>query len=67
MRTPSLRQLATFCLPFLFVTTSVIAQEGLQAGMEAPDFKLPTIAGKTVTLREFQNRKVVIVHFWKSK
>jgi len=67
MRSSSLRQLVTLCLPFLFATTSVVTQEGLRAGMEAPEFKLPTIAGKTVTLREFQNRKVVIVHFWKSK
>lgn len=64
-------RLTTRCIflifPVLFFALSALAQEGLRAGVEAPDFKLPTISGKTVTLREFQNKGIVIVHLWKSK
>jgi peroxiredoxin len=42
-------------------------QEGLRVGIKAPDFELPAVGGKKIALREFQNKKIVIVHFWKSK
>jgi len=46
----------------------VRAQEGLRPGVKAPDFELPSIGNSNRTaLREFQNKKIVIVHFWKSK
>ena len=51
----------------LLLPVPLLAQEGLRAGMDAPDFKLPSVSGKTVTLREFQQKSIVIVHFWKSK
>lgn len=45
-----------------------LSQEGLKPGLKAPDFKLPTADGKRkVTLREFNGKSVVILHFWKSR
>lgn len=53
---------------FLSCNAGVFAQEGLKAGIKAPDFKLPTVDGKrNVTLREFNGKGVVILHFWKSR
>ena len=61
------RKSIAFFLPFILIAPVLFAQEGLSAGMEAPDFKLTSVSGKTVTLREFQHKSAVIVHFWKSK
>lgn len=45
-----------------------LSQEGLKPGLKAPDFKLPTVDGKrNVTLRQFNGKGVVILHFWKSR
>lgn len=52
---------------FIFLCGTAYSQEGLRAGVKAPDFELPAVGGKRIALREFQNKKVVIVHFWKSK
>jgi hypothetical protein len=57
-------------IPFiatLWLCVAAFGQEGLKVGMKAPDFELQAIGGKKVALREFQNKKIVIVHFWKSK
>jgi hypothetical protein len=57
-------------IPFiatLWLCVSAFGQEGLKVGMKAPDFELPAVGGKKIGLREFQNKKIVIVHFWKSK
>lgn len=35
-------------------------------GQKAPDFTLPTLDGKRVTLSEFQGKKVVVLDFWAS-
>jgi hypothetical protein len=56
----------------LFVATlwfcaAAFGQEQLRVGGKAPDFELPALGGKKIALREFQNKKIVIVHFWKSK
>jgi peroxiredoxin len=55
-----------FVLTF-FLSATVYPQEGLRRGVKAPDFELPSVSGKKIALREFENKKVVIVHFWKSK
>ncbi|MBP1655632.1 MAG: hypothetical protein H6Q31_233 [Bacteroidetes bacterium] len=58
----------TALLLLLFCIAGVFAQEGLKSGLKAPDFKLPTVGGKrNVTLREFNGKGVVILHFWKSR
>jgi len=44
------------------------ANDKLDIGSKAPDFSLPAIgAEKTVSLTDFVNKKIVIVHFWKSR
>jgi peroxiredoxin len=35
-----------------------------EVGHPAPNFTLPTLAGKTVRLSEFQGKKVVFINFW---
>ncbi len=41
---------------------------GLAPGSKAPDFRLPLSSGSgEVGLSDFANKKIVIVHFWKSK
>jgi hypothetical protein len=47
---------------------SGIRAEGLSVGAKAPDFRLP-LAGATgeIGLSDFLNKKIVIVHFWKSR
>lgn len=62
MRSALILPVALFCCVW-----AARAQEGLSAGVKAPDFELPSISGKKIALREFLNKKVVIVHFWKSK
>jgi len=55
-------------LLLLLCAGDVLSQEGLKAGVKAPDFSLPSIDGKrSVTLREFKGKRVVILHFWKSR
>ena len=42
--------------------------EGLAPGSKAPDFRLPLCSGSgDVGLSDFASKKIVIVHFWKSK
>ena len=44
------------------------AANGLQVGTPLPDFQLPAIgSGRPVALNEFINKKIIIVHFWKSR
>jgi hypothetical protein len=38
---------------------------GLNAGVEAPDFTLPTTEDQEITLSDFRGQ-IVILHFWKS-
>lgn len=61
-----MRGVMFFVLP-LFLSVTAYPQEGLRTGMKSPDFELPSVTGKKIALREFANKKVVIVHFWKSK
>ncbi len=42
-------------------------QEGLRAGIKAPNFELPTINGNKISLGSFLDKNIVILHFWKSK
>lgn len=51
----------------IFLSAPAYSQQGLRLGVKAPDFALPSVTGKKITLREFENKKVVIVHFWKSR
>jgi peroxiredoxin len=47
---------------------SVEAASGLAVGTPAPDFRLPSIGtGGDIGLKDFVNKKIVIVHFWKSR
>ena len=62
----TMRGVMFFVLP-LFLSVTAYPQEGLRTGMKSPDFELPSVTGKKIALREFANKKVVIVHFWKSK
>ena len=40
----------------------------LSTGTVAPDFSLPAIESEEqITLRDFKDKKIVIVHFWKSR
>lgn len=40
----------------------------LSTGTKAPDFSLPVIESEEqITLSDFKDRKIVIVHFWKSR
>jgi peroxiredoxin len=58
------------CSAFLLLSFAAFlsySQDGLKVGTKAPDFELPSVTGKKVALREFADRKIVIVHFWKSK
>lgn len=48
-------------------TPSAHAQEGLRAGIKAPNFELPTINGNKISLGSFLDKNIVILHFWKSK
>lgn len=57
-------------IPFvatLWLCVVALGQEGLKVGVKAPDFELWSTGGKKIALREFQNKKIVIVHFWKSR
>jgi hypothetical protein len=49
-------------------TSSRIRAEGLPLGSPAPGFRLPLADGPgEVALSDFVNKKIVIVHFWKSR
>ena len=61
-----MRLVIPFVVTILLCVTAY-PQEGLRKGVKAPDFELPSVSGKKIALREFENKKVVIVHFWKSK
>jgi peroxiredoxin len=43
------------------LTESRIEREGLRAGTKAPDFVLPDVDGKTVSLADYRGRKVLLV------
>ncbi|MBN2415384.1 redoxin domain-containing protein [bacterium] len=49
-------------------TNLAAAPDKLKPGDKAPDFTLKDVnTGKMVTLSDFTNKKIVIVHFWKAK
>lgn len=55
-------------LSLCIATNNVIGKTELEVGSRAPDFTL-SVAGSdtTITLSDFVDQKIVIVHFWKSK
>ena len=60
-------RLSALFLCMLF-SVAAQAQEGLQPGIRAPDFSLPTADGsQMVTLQQYAGKTVVILHFWKSR
>ena len=60
-------RVAVLLLVFLFAGEG-LSQEGLKAGLRAPDFSLPTVTGEgDVTLKKYNGNSVVILHFWKSR
>jgi hypothetical protein len=46
---------------------AALGQEGLRAGVHAPDFSLPTVKEELVSLGDAVSHGTVILHFWKSK
>ena len=54
-----------FCLSL----TGVLAgSDDLAVGTKAPDFKLPsTEKDQTISMSDFVSKKIIIVHFWKSR
>ena len=63
--------LNAFAFILLFLTISVIsafADDKLPVGSKAPDFSLPVIGSdKSISISDYINKKIVIVHFWKSR
>jgi hypothetical protein len=51
----------------LFLAAPAFAQEGLRPGIKAPDFTLPDIHGKIISLKEAVAQGTVVIHFWKSR
>ncbi len=46
----------------------LLAQNKLETGTKAPDFSLPCIGSeKPMVLSDYVDKKIVIVHFWKSR
>jgi hypothetical protein len=61
-----------FSIQLLFLTFIILAPlsalNDLEIGSPAPDFSLPCIGSeKPVVLSDYMDKKIVIVHFWKSK
>ena len=60
-------------LPFLFIFMVIsvfplFAEDKLAVGSKAPDFSLPVVgADKPIAMSDFVDKKIVIVHFWKSR
>ena len=60
-------------LPFLliFMVLSLFplyAEDKLEVGSKAPEFSLPAEgADKPIAMSDFVDKKIVIVHFWKSR
>ena len=51
------------CESFLLVTTAATLQ-GLQVGMEAPDFSLKNISGEKKNFSDLQGKKITMIIFW---
>ena len=52
----------------LLISTALFSAEELSVGSKAPDFTLPVLGKeKPVSLSDYINKKIVIVHFWKSR
>jgi hypothetical protein len=60
--------ICTLVLTLWIAAGSAFAATELEVGSKAPDFTL-TVAGTdtSITLSDFVDQKIVIVHFWKSK
>jgi peroxiredoxin len=43
------------------ISESRIARDGLPAGAPAPDFKLPSLDGKMISLKQFRGRKLLLM------
>jgi hypothetical protein len=52
----------------LLAAIPLVAGDKVKVGAQAPEFKLPVVlSDSTITLSDFVNKKIVIVHFWKSR
>ena len=57
----------TLCF-FSAIAVLQAAPDKLKPGAEAPQFSLKDVqTGEKVNLSAFKDKKIVIVHFWKSK
>ena len=60
-------------LPFLFIFMVIsllplIAEDKLEVGSKAPEFSLPVVGSdEPIVMSDFVDKKIVIVHFWKSR
>ena len=66
-RKPGLIRGPLMVLLLLLLAVAASAQEGLRPGIKAPDFTLPDIHGKTISLKEAVAQGTVVIHFWKSR
>ncbi len=56
--------LLTVLAGVLILPTAGATLQGLQVGVEAPDFRLPTLSGEVKDFKELRGEKLTIVLFW---
>ena len=66
---PSLKGIVKLTIASLvLIITLPLISEDLKVGSRAPDFRLPVaLSDSTISLSDFIDKKIVIVHFWKSR
>jgi peroxiredoxin len=57
------KSLAKFCAPFHIPHMALTSSTMLPLGTTAPDFRLPDINGKTVSLADFKDKSALLVMF----
>ena len=68
MQHQSRKSLIIGTMLLLAILTALPAKAQLHVGDTAPEFKLKQVNAKgQVALSDFRDKKIVIVHFWKSK
>lgn len=68
MKPQARKTLRVGALLLVMLLSALPASAQLKKGATAPEFKLDRANGKgQVALSDFRDKKIVIVHFWKSK